>query len=152
MATPLRFGLPDIELTCSPEVAINPSAFAGHHLIALFCPTDEDEAAQEIAAYRKHSSELVVEDARILAFGNQRAGAPQIGQPLIIADTDRRAWIAFRDLTDSRETLDRADGAVFLFTRGGGLQRFWHGSGHVLDLLEELRGPASQHRIHVRQS
>lgn len=146
MITPLKFGIPNIDLTCSPEMSINPSAFAGHHLVALFCPTDEDQAAREIEAYRRRARDLVSEDAWILAFGDQCSRVPQIGQPLMIADADRRAWVAFRDLADSPEALDRADGAVFLFTRGGGLQRYWHGSGHVQDVLEELQRPASQHR------
>ena len=145
MTTPLRFGIPDIDLACSQDVSINPSAFAGHHLIALFCPIDEEQAADEITSYRRRARDFVTEDAWILAFADQCARLPQIGQPLLIADPSRRAWVAFRDLADSPEALDRADGAAFLFTRGGGLQRCWHGAGHVDDVLKELHKPASQH-------
>lgn len=139
----LKFGIPDIDLTCSPELSVNPSTFAGHQLVALFCPTDAEGGAREIEAYAKHSCEFAAEDAWILAFADQCLATPQVGQPILIADKDRRAWVAFRDLTGSPESLDRGDGATFLFGRGGGLHRYWHGPGHALDVLEELRRPAS---------
>ena len=104
------------------------------------------EAAHELAAYRTHAPELVARDTWVLVFGDQCSLAPQAGHPLMIADPDRHAWVAFRDVTQSPETLDRGDGATFLFTRGGGLQRYWHGSGHVHDVLKELQTPAFQHR------
>lgn len=138
----LKFGIPDIDLACSPELSINPSSFVGHHLVVLFCSTDAEQGAREIEAYAKHSREFAAEDAWILAFGDQCGLKPQVGQPLMIADKDRHAWVAFRDLVESPESLDRGDGATFLFGRGAGLRRYWHGSGHVQEVLEELHQPA----------
>ena len=143
--THLKFGIPDIELTCRLGSTVNPSSFAGHSLVVVFCPSDPEQAANEAEAYRKHASEFVAHDAWILAFGEDCRTAPDgAAQLLTIADEDRHAWTAFRDLTDSAETLDRGDGATFLFRRGGGLNRYWHGPGHVHDVLNELAMPASQ--------
>lgn len=148
MTTPhLKFGIPDIELACSEGRKINPSSFAGHSLVVVFCPLDPEQAASEAEAYRRLASKFVAHDAWILAIGED-CGSPPHGatQLLTISDADRHAWTAFRDLTDSAETLDRGDGAVFFFSRGGGLHRYWHGSGHAHDVLEELQTPVSQHR------
>ena len=105
----LKFGIPDINLACSPELSINPSSFVGHYLVVLFCSTDAEQGAREIEAYAKHSREFAAEDAWILAFGDQCGLKPQVGQPLMIADQDRHAWVAFRDLVESPESLDRGD-------------------------------------------
>jgi hypothetical protein len=146
-AIDLRYGIPDIELGCAAGTKINPSCFAGHELIALFCPLDAVEAAQEIEAYRRHSAEFVERDAWLLTFHDQ-CSDPSVDGPvrvLTIPDHDRRAWVAFRDLTGHSEEFDRNSGATFLFTRGGGLHRYWHGVGHVDEVLKELHIPWSQH-------
>lgn len=149
----LKFGIPDIGLTCGEGRTINPSAFAGHELVVVFCPRNAEQASHELDAYRKHAADFVERDTWILAFGEECGPSipGQAANPLLIADTDRQAWVAFRDLTNSPETLDRADGATFLFTRGGGLHRYWHGSGHVHEVLEELRSPLTQRRDEPRQ-
>ncbi len=140
----LKFGLPDLELSCSADRKINPASFAGHDLIVLFSPIDASD--QEIAAYRHHCDEFVKRDAWLLAFADECdlhvSGQERV---LTIADPERRAWTAFRDLTSHAEELDRGDGATFLFTRGGSLHRYWHGRGHVQDVLAELRKPSAEH-------
>jgi len=143
-----KYGIPDIELGCEAGSKINPSCFAGHALIALFCPLDAGAAAQEIEAYRRHSADFVARDAWLLAFADQSSDASVDGpaRVLTIPDRDRHAWVAFRDLTGHPEEFDRSSGATFLFTRGGGLHRYWHGAGHVDEVLEELRMPSSQHQ------
>ena len=144
---PLKFGIPDIDIACGAGRKVNPSAFAGHELVVVFCPADPEQAAFEIDSYRKYAANFVEYDAWVLVFGDQcDLGPGQVGHPQLIADTDRHAWVAFRDLTHSPETLDRADGATFLFTRGGGLHCYWHGSGHVHEVLEELRSPPTERR------
>jgi hypothetical protein len=40
--------------------------------------------------------------------------------------------------------LDRESGATFLFTRGGNLHRYWHGPGHIDEVLAELKIPPSE--------
>jgi hypothetical protein len=144
--TRLKFGIPDIELTCGEGMRVNPSTFAGHHLVALFCPTDSERAGREVDAYLQRASEFVASDAWILTFADQCSPAPQERRLMMVADADMRAWKAFGDLTETPERFDRKDGAVFLFTRGGGLQGHWRGAGHVDDVLRALRRPASQPR------
>jgi peroxiredoxin len=148
---PLKFGIPDITLACGAGRTINPSAFAGHELVVVFGPTDPEQAARELEAYRKHAADLVAGDTWILVFESQsgQRTPDQTGNPLLIADPEQRAWVAFRDLTHSPETLDRADGATFLFTRGGCLHSYWHGAGHVHEVIEELPSPLTKCRIDV---
>lgn len=140
----LNFGIPDIELSCSSGIKVNPASFAGHELIVLFVPRDSPE--QEIAAYRHHCDEFVKRGAWLLVFAddcNAQAGGQR--RVLTVADPQRHAWVAFRNLTSHPEELGRADGAAFLFTRGGTLHRYWHGSGHVEDVLAELQKPSAEH-------
>lgn len=142
----LKFGIPDIELSCSSGTKINPASFAGHELIALFCPLDPAASAEEIAAYRRHFEEFTGRDAWLLTFAEHGEEVGQgEGRMLMLPDSDRHGWVAFRNLTHHPEELDRDSGAIFLFTRGGGLHRYWHGSGHVDEVLAELRTPSSEH-------
>lgn len=143
----LKFGIPDIELGCASGAKINPSSFAGHELIALFCPFDAAQTANEIAAYQRYSAELVQRDAWLLTFAEQCEDflVDGITRVLTIPDQDRHGWVAFRNLTAHPEEMDRSSGATFLFTRGGGLHRYWHGIGHAQEVVAELRTPASQH-------
>lgn len=144
----LKFGIPDLELGCASGTKINPSSFSGHDLIALFCPSDPTSASQEIAAYRKHCAEFVENDAWLLIFLDRRRGEVAVdggGRVLTISDPDGHAWLAFRDLIEDPEELDRKRGATFLFTRGGGLHRCWQGSGHVDEVVAELGTPSSLH-------
>ena len=144
--TSLKFGVPDLELGFSSGT-VNPASLVGHELIALFCPLDATAAAQEIAAYRRHSAEFVERDAWLLSFAEHcdNLAIDGAGRVLTIPDPDKHAWVAFRNLTAQPEEMDRSSGATFLFTRGGGLHRYWHGTGHVDDVLAELRIPSSQH-------
>lgn len=145
--TGLKFGIPDLELGCSSGTKVNPASFAGHELIALFCPLDAAEAAREIGAYRHYCAEFVKRDAWLLTFVEHcnDLSVDGVGRILTIPDPDRHAWVAFRNLTEHPEEMDRSSGATFLFPRGGGLHRYWHGAGHVDDVLSELRIPSSQH-------
>lgn len=144
----LKFGIPDLDLTCESGVTVNPSSFAGHELIVLFCPDDSEQAAQEMRLYRRHCADIVGRDAWILAFGDECETAAVDGTTriLTVPDLNRRAWTAFRDLTDCPEAFERGSGAVFLFTRGGNLHRYWHGPGHVHQVLAELQSPSSEHQ------
>ncbi len=141
----LKFGIPDVEFTCASGRKVNPASFAGHDLIVLFGPLDPVASAQEIAAYRDLGAEFVASDAWLLAFADECADNQGAARVLTIPDPDRRAWIAFRDMTAHPEEMDRSSGAVFLFTRGGNLHRYWHGSGHVGEIIAELRTPSFHH-------
>jgi hypothetical protein len=126
---------------------INPSSFAGHELIVLFSPLDRLTAEREIAAYRHHCAEFADRDAWLLAFIEHcdQLNVDGACRVLTIPDPDRHAWIAFRDLTHHAEEMDRGSGATFLFTRGGGLHRYWHGSGHVQEVLAEVQTASAEH-------
>jgi len=145
-STDSKFGIPSIEIGCASGATINPASFAGHELIALFCPVDPAVAAREIAAYRHYSAEFVERDAWLLTFAQEcgEFGVDGAVRVLTIPDPDRHAWIAFRGLTDHPEEMDRESGATFLFMRGGGLHRYWHGAGHASEVLAELLVPSSQ--------
>ena len=139
--------LPDIWLRCEQGSLVNPAAFAGHELVVLFCPTSDADAAREISSYLKHADSFVCRDAWVMIFADSPHTLAEQGHGMrILADPDRKAWVLFRDLTEDPEVLDRADGAVFYFARGGGLSRYWQGSGHVRRVLEELSVPACEPR------
>ena len=145
MTTKLKFGIPDLELRCASGDTINPSNFAGHALIAVFLPDDPGMAMMELRQLRKTCAELANHDGWIIAFSNdgQPVEPGSTARILTIPDPGRRAWTAFRDLTDCPETIDRGSGATFLFTRGGSLHRYWPGTGHADDVLQELCAPVS---------
>lgn len=143
-AVKLKFGLPDIELGSASGSTINPSSFAGHWLIVLFCPLRPVEASAEVGAYLSRAAEFVSRDAWLLTFADGCAVAIDAGgRILTLPDPERHAWVAFRDLTHRPEEKDRDSGAAFLFTRGGSLHRYWHGSGHVEEVIGQLAKPSS---------
>lgn len=125
-------------LRCGQGRTVNPAAFAGHDLVVLFCPTGGDEAAREVTSYLKHAPDFSCRDAWLLIFADGEQASSTGQCPQVLADPNREAWIAFRNLSDYPESLDRGDGAVFFFSRGGALTRFWHGSGHVHEVLKEI--------------
>jgi hypothetical protein len=142
----LKFAIPDLELGCEAGLKVNPSSFAGHELIVLFCPTGRESAAKEIGDYRSRADEFVKHDAWLLTFADDgQALEESRGKLLIIPDANRRAWAAFRNLTGRADEFDRSNGATFLFTRGGNLHRYWHGPGHLHEVLEELARPSFEH-------
>lgn len=131
--------MPHISLRCAGGDPVNPSAFAGHELIVLFCPTSHEDAQREIATYLKHASDFAAHDGWLLIIADDPVWrGEKCYNPKILDDADREAWVKFRDLTSYPEGLDRADGAVFYFSRGGALARYWQGSGHVDDVLALL--------------
>jgi hypothetical protein len=143
----LTFGIPDIELGSTAGNTINPASFAGHQLVALFAPLDFP--GEEIAAYKNRCDEFAKHDAWLLIFSEQ--GDLKVGGAAkTFPDPDRHAWVAFRNLTPHPEELDRQSGATFLFSKGGCLHRFWHGSGHIEDVIAELGTPASEQMHELR--
>lgn len=141
--TGLRFGIPDMTFGCAGGPAVNPSSFAGHALVILFCPADPLQAGEEVASYRGHCAELVDQDAWVLAFGAERAALEEgPGRILALEDPCGGAWDAFRRLADEPGRFARESGATFFFTRGGNLHRSWPGPGHVAEVLSELRNPS----------
>jgi peroxiredoxin len=140
VTTARHFGIPDVELPRAGGGTLNPAAFAGHDLVVLFCPKDRAMAADELADYAARTSALVRDDAWIMAVCDEAGLVSATGQcPLpIAADPSGRAWTAFAELVPSAGRIERANGAVFLFGRGGCLRRVWSGSGQADEVCREL--------------
>ena len=141
--THLRFGIPDIELTRTAGGTVNPACFVGHVLVVLFCPTAPEIEAAEVVEYQKLSSELSAFDGWLVTVSESASVPEQDPQRATAAarDADGSAWAAFREIAPPALKLDRAEGATYLFGRGGSLQRVWPGRGHASEVLRELARP-----------
>jgi peroxiredoxin len=142
MAIDLKFGIPDIQLVKVGGGLVNPSDFAGHQLIVVFCPTDPKAVSQELAEYGAHASELCGYDTWIIGICDETVGSSiPAGQSCFSVAVDRAgaAWAAFQKLSRHRREPRREQGAVFLFGRGGTLQRAWPGGGHASEVMRELK-------------
>lgn len=142
-ATHLRFGIPDIDLPRASGGTVNPSAFAGHVLVVVFCPAASEREAAELAEYRNLSPRLSAYDGWLVTVSERAIN----GQPVekrsgtAAVDSDGSAWAAFREIAPPELDLDRSKGATFLFARGGSLERVWPGLGHASEVIEELARP-----------
>lgn len=142
-AAQLRFGIPDIDLPRTGGGTVNPSAFAGHVLVVVFCPAASEREAAELADYRNLSPGLGAYDGWLVAV-SQRPVDGQANESCpaaAAADADGSAWAAFCDIAPPELELDRSEGATFLFARGGSLERAWPGVGHSGEVIEELARP-----------
>jgi hypothetical protein len=140
VASELRFGIPDVDLTWSCGGTVNPSCFVGHQLFVLFLPTDDERQAAELTSYDALADAFAGTDAWFLVIGRAET-FPLLHRSTPIAfDPDGAAWSAFKKLAQGKLTSERADGAAFLFTRGGALYRVWNGPGHAAELVQELKG------------
>lgn len=140
LASKLNFGIPDVDLTWSCGGTVNPSCFAGHQLVVLFLPTDPERQAAELSSYEKHADDFAGSDAWFLVIGTAPPeGRKKYATPITF-DHDDIAWHGFTTLErPDHSALSRQDGAVFLFTRGGGLQRVWAGAGHADRVVRQLK-------------
>lgn len=139
----LRFGIPDIDLPRIGGGTVNPSAFAGHVLVVVFCPDAAEIEAAERSQYERLSPSLsacggwlvtVSESEMEVHGGEKRCGAAAV-------DRDGSAWAAFREIAPPELKLDRSEGATFLFARGGSLERVWPGFGRASEVIGELARP-----------
>lgn len=138
--THTRYGIPDVELERPGEGIVNPANFIGHELVVLFCPTDPDAAAREVADYALHIDELCQSDAWILGVCDDEELSCEHGKPSLTMarDRERFAWDAFQNLLKRSKRTSREAGAVFLFDRGGGLRQSWANSGHARDVARAV--------------
>lgn len=130
------YGIPDIELAGQQGGTVNPSDFAGHDLIVLFCPLEPVAAADELATYNALADALAYNDAFMIALCCAEAGSPA-SRILMSGDTER-AWDAFAECLDGTERLRADQGCVLLFGRGGCLRQSWNGIGHAKDVIQAL--------------
>jgi len=137
MSAKLKYGIPDIELPLPKGGTVNPSDFAGHELVVLFCPLDRDAAARELADYNRSADQLSHNDAWMIAVFDDTKTLPA-SRMALAADPDLGAWRAFGESLAPPRQLPREEGAVYLFGRGGCLTRVWQGSGHATDVIGEL--------------
>ena len=132
-----KHGLPDIELPSPGGGTVNPTDFAGHELIVLFCPLDPGAAEREMADYGRRADQLSYNDAWMIAVGEDPK-VPPASRTTLASDADLGAWRAFGESLDPPRQLPREEGAVFLFGRGGCLTRAWQGAGHASEVEAEL--------------
>lgn len=136
-ATRLKYGIPDVELTWSSGGSVNPSCFAGHQLVVLFLPKGRRKQIAEFESYNQLAEQLSGTGAWFLVVGDETQIQGDAKTPVAL-DPEDRAWRAFTEIARG-EKLERADGAAFLFTRGGAFHRLWRAPGHAREVLEELR-------------
>lgn len=138
-AVPLKYGIPDVALARVGGGSVNPSDFAGHSLVVVFCPVDLAAEVHELQEFAQHACQLESYDAWLITIHRSDAApAPGPGCPTASAiDPDDLAWAAFLDIVDST-TLNRDEGSTFLFGRGGSLHHVWPGSGHAARVVDEL--------------
>lgn len=130
------FGPPDVELPGLHGHMVNPANFAGHDLVVLFCPSDPEAAARELAEYNALSDGLAFNDAYMVAVCSPETGAP--ASRVALAVDSERAWAAFSSSCGKRNRLYPVDGMVFLFGRGGCLRKIWNGTGHASKVRQAL--------------
>lgn len=129
-------GLPDVELAGANGASVNPSHFAGHDLVVLFCPSDRQAAARELAEYNELADALAYNDAYMIAVCDADAGEP--ASRITVAFDAERAWEAFGTCSGNDLGASNAEGAVFLFGRGGCLRQVWEGTGHASQVMKSL--------------
>ena len=139
--TGARYGIPDLELPRPGGGSVNPANFIGHELVVLFCPSDRQAAARELADYALHRRDLCDTDAWIVGICDEDLPSCDHGAGgfMMAEDRGRLAWDAFQQLLEPGKRTSRERGAVFLFDRGGGFRRSWAGSGHAADVARALR-------------
>ena len=142
----LTYGIPDIEIACATGANVNPSIFVGHQLIVLFLPADERLAVQELDQYASYATMLSDSDAWLIAILENEDWSPKVlsHRQSLACDGDGVAWRAFQRLLCHNSKFKRESGAVYLFARGGGLQRMWSGIGHADEVIGELRLPGDR--------
>lgn len=137
LAAELNFGIPNIDLPWSCGGTVNPGCFAGHQLLVLFLPSDERAQAAEFESYQKLANDLAETDGWLLLIGTEHSKTQMKGNIPIALDREGKAWQAFKKLAKTAR-LDRAEGAAFLFTRGGTFHRVWPGQGHASEVVGEF--------------
>jgi peroxiredoxin len=136
MQDPRTLGLPDVELAGAQGATVNPSNFAGHDLIVLFCPANRQEAARELAEYNALADALAYNDAYMVAVCDPDAG--KAASRISIASDAEHAWDAFGKCLSKNQRASTSEGATFLFGRGGCLREVWQGVGHASEVMEAL--------------
>lgn len=138
--TRVKYGIPDVELFQDSGVSVNLHCFAGHVLVVLFCPADAASAANELTDFAAHASDFADNDAWVVAVREEGEGLPRNGYAAMntVFDPAGLAWRTFAELAYVDEPLKMADGATFLFGRGGALLRVWSGPANASNVLREI--------------
>lgn len=130
------YGVPDVDLAGQQGNNLNPADFAGHELVMLFCPAEQEAAVAELAAYNGLSDALAYNDAYLVAICQAEAGTP--ASRILVSNDSDRAWNALGKCLDGTERPDPDEGAVLLFGRGGCLTKVWRGVGHANEVAQAL--------------
>ena len=138
VTTRVKYGIPDIELEWSCGGTVNPSCFAGHQLVVVFLPKEMEQRRLELEIYERLARELSGTDSWIVLIGdptNLRSDGP------VALDPQDEAWLAFKRVAQA-EDLDRDEGAVFNFSRGGAFEHVRAGAGSAEEVRKDLLGRA----------
>lgn len=129
--------LPDIELACAHGTRVNPSDFAGHQLLVMFCPANLPDAMHELEEYNSLADALAFNDAFLIVICDPNTGLPA-SRVTLASDPEGLAWEALAGCLEEEVQADRDKGAAFLLGRGGCLNRSWHGQGHAQSVRKAL--------------
>ena len=141
--TPLRYGIPDVEVDKPKGGTINPATFVGHSLVVVFLPAGDAAAQRETDAYCRRARAFSQSDAWLLFIAPTANPSESViaGCHAIGIDPEGLVWRAFLGLLERDSVGPREAGGVFLFSRGGGLERCWFGRGHADAVAGELIRP-----------
>lgn len=140
MGTELKFGIPDLELSKLSGGKVSPATFVGHALVVLFCPHSRAGEAAALDQYSDAVCELSAYDAWLLVVIEQD-GSSYLESKCscsILYDPEGAGWDAFAKLADPDVSLNRDEGATFLFSRGGALHKAWRGIASPERVLHAL--------------
>lgn len=130
------FGPPDVDLLGLHGGMVNAANFAGHDLVVLFCPSDPEAAARELADFNELSDDLAYNDAYMVAVCARGTGSP--ASRIAMTEDVERAWAAFSPCCGKHNPAYPAEGTVLLFGRGGCLRKVWKGTGHANEVSQAL--------------
>ena len=133
----------DAPLTLVGGGSANLGDFCGQKLVVFFCPSGEEEAAAEIAAYEALAHEFEQTGAWVVGIVGE--GLHEIHHAH--ADTRINLGIdpdgaAFRRLTEclpAEARPGRTDGATFVIGRDSGVDQAWPHAGHAVRALAAAR-------------
>lgn len=132
------FGVPKASVVAVDGKVVDLSVFAGHPLILAFCPVGACGAAGLLHDLSNLADNIAANDAWVIGITDDPLppGADDL-RLLLARDPDARLYAILCD--HLREPSgDLSHGAVFLFGRGGNLQRYWAGQPDAKEVVEEL--------------
>jgi peroxiredoxin len=132
------FGVPKASVVTVDGKVLDLSVFAGHPLILAFCPSGACGAAGLLYDFSNLADRIAANDAWAIGITDDPLppGADDL-HLLLARDPDARLYAMLCDHL-REQGADLSQGAVFLFGRGGNLQRYWAGQPDAKEVVEQL--------------